>query len=89
MIQRRAVRRFGDAALIAPTPSISEAHALAASVSAAGWDGVQDVVVGDASLTVLVDAWDSDLDLLADLFAEIAPLAQPGRELITVEIPVV
>lgn len=72
----RTVRHFGDSALIADLHSLGMAHRLAASVTEADWSGVQDVVVGDGSVTILADPRKADLEALADELSEL-PLSPP------------
>ena len=85
----RPVQRFGDGALVAAVDSVGDAHALAAAV--AGWgsrSGVEDVVVGYRSVTVVVDPTAVDLDGLAEEFARIPVAAHRSVSAKHLEIPV-
>jgi KipI family sensor histidine kinase inhibitor len=61
MRQARTVVPFGDSALTAATVTQHEANALAASIRTWGWDGVEDVVAGYRSVTVIADPTITDL----------------------------
>ncbi len=84
----RDVRSFGDGALVAAVASVAEAHGLAAAVVGARWRGVEDVVVGYRSVTVVADPGVADTAALGDELARIpgaTPDPAPARR---VEIPV-
>jgi KipI family sensor histidine kinase inhibitor len=85
----RRVHPFGDGAVVAEVDSVSAAHGLAAAVEGApGWAGVEDVVVGYRSVTVVADPGVADLSALAD---ELARIPAPARDRSTTrrrEIPV-
>ena len=84
----RPVHPFGDCALVAEVDSTSDAHGLAATLSGAGWQGVEDVVVGYRSVTVVTDPAATDTAAVADELARmLVPARDPasGRRL---EIPV-
>ena len=85
MTALRPVRWFGDGALVADVATVADAHALAA-VLGRRWDrpGVEDVVVGYRSVTVVADPSWCDLPALADELAQI-PGATPGEARAVVE----
>jgi KipI family sensor histidine kinase inhibitor len=67
------VRSFGDSAIVAEVDSVSAAHGLAAAVeSAPGWAGVEDVVVGYRSVSVVADPGVADLAAMGEELARIA-----------------
>jgi len=74
----RDVRPFGDGALVAEVASAADAHGLAGTVSDAGWHGVEDVVVGYRSVTVVTDPAAVDIAAMGDELARI-PAATPDR----------
>jgi KipI family sensor histidine kinase inhibitor len=78
----REVRPFGDAAVVASTRTVHEAHALGRLAEQAAWRGVEDVVVGMNSVTVVVDARTADLEQVArslELLSPAASTAPPAR----------
>jgi len=74
----RDVRPFGDGALVAEVASAADAHGLAGTVSDAGWHGVEDVVVGYRSVTVVTDPAAVDIAAMGDELARI-PVATRDR----------
>ncbi len=84
----RDVRPFGDGALVAEVGSVAEAHGLAAAVSDAGWQGVEDVVVGYRSVTVVTDPAVTDTSALGEELARIPGSAPDPASTRRLEIPV-
>jgi KipI family sensor histidine kinase inhibitor len=82
------VRRFGDAAVVAEVDSVSEAHGLAASVAGAAWEGIEDVVVGYRSVTVIADPSLADLAALGEELSRIPARARDPATTRRTEIPV-
>jgi KipI family sensor histidine kinase inhibitor len=84
----RRVRPFGDIAFIVDTGSVDEAHRLAAAIGAETPPGVEDVIVGFRSVTVVADPMRADLDVLGPTLAAtaLAPDNQSATDL--VDIPV-
>jgi len=85
----RPVRAFGDTALVAEVESVAEAHALAAALARGpARPGVEDVVVGYRSVTVVADPTVAALEALEDELATTpapVPAGVAGR---VVEVPV-
>ena len=68
----RRVRPFGDGAVVAEVDSVSAAHGLAAALEAGpAWTGVEDVVVGYRSVTVVADPGVADLAAMGEELARI------------------
>ncbi len=89
MTAPRRVRRFGDGALVADVDSVGDAHGLAAAVSGAGgWHGVEDVVVGYRSVTVVADPTVTDLEAMAAELSRLPAAARHRGPRRQVEIPV-
>ena len=88
MRNSREVRRFGDSALIARVGSVGDAHRLAASLEDGAWEGVEDVIVGDRSVTVLADPRAADLESLLPELAALPLGVRHGRTPRTLEVPV-
>jgi allophanate hydrolase subunit 1 len=49
------VRPFGDTAVVVDLNSVDEAHGLAAAIGAGDEEGIEEVIVGFRSVTVVVD----------------------------------
>ena len=88
MTPARPVRLFGDSAVVIDVATVDAAHATAASVEGSAGLGVEDVIVGYRSVTVVVDPTVIDVAELARTLAvwEPAPPAVGRGHL--VEIPV-
>jgi KipI family sensor histidine kinase inhibitor len=84
----RPVARFGDGALVAAVGSVGEAHALAAAVSGVGWHGVEDVVVGYRSVTVVSDPSVADVAGMEEELSQLAAAPRPTTAPRRVDIPV-
>jgi len=85
---KRTLHRLGDRALVAEVDGYREAHRLASAVQGASWEGVEDVVVGYESVTVLVDPSVVDPEALAPELGAL-PLARAAeRSRKRVEVPV-
>jgi KipI family sensor histidine kinase inhibitor len=83
------VRRFGDGALVADVDSVEEAHSLAAAVSGApDWHGVEDVVVGYRSVTVVTDPSVADVGAMRDELARLDVVPHDSAPARRVDIPV-
>jgi KipI family sensor histidine kinase inhibitor len=83
------VCRFGDGALVAQVGSVAEAHGLAAAVrDAAAWPGVEDVIVGYRSVTVVADPSVADLAAMEQDLARVPESARDSSPARHVEIPV-
>src|SRR5665213_3164899 len=91
MTPARPVRHFGDSAVVIDVTSMEEAHAVAASIDGTASAGLEDVIVGYRSVTVVADPTVTDLTRLAETLASVASLA-PGVARLSagklVEIPV-
>jgi KipI family sensor histidine kinase inhibitor len=91
MTPARPVRHFGDSAVVIDVTSVEEAHAVAASIDGTASAGLEDVIVGYRSVTVVADPTVTDLTRLAETLASLASLA-PGVARLSagklVEIPV-
>lgn len=89
MTELRRVRRFGDGALVADVDSVGDAHGLAAAVSdAAGWPGVEDVVVGYRSVTVVAEPSATDIDAMAAELSRLPAAPRHRGPTRRIEIPV-
>jgi len=92
---RRAVTAFGDGALVLGVATTAEAHAAAellrGYVAGGGppWLGVEDVVVGSRSVTVIADPVAADLDAMAHALARLAPPPATGAPSRVAEVAVV
>jgi KipI family sensor histidine kinase inhibitor len=78
MTPARPVRLFGDSAVVIDVATVDEAHAMASSVegiarAGAAQTGIEDVIVGYRSVTVVCDPTVTDVALLAETAASIAP----------------
>ena len=76
----RRVRPFGDGALVAEVASAEEARRLAAAVEDRTGPGVEDVVVGYRSVTVVADPDTADMAAIAAALASDAPASAAGGE---------
>lgn len=85
----RNFRRFGDAAVQFSAPSTREAHGLAWAIEREQWAGVEEVVVGFQSVTVIADPTQLDLGELAARVALLAPADPDGLDARIIDIPVV
>ncbi len=84
----RPVRAFGDTAVIVDVGSVEEAHGLAAAIAAGDRHGIEDVIVGFGSVTVIADPTTTDVAAMGDLLASL-PASAPGPSTARrVEIPV-
>ncbi len=88
MTPARRVRAFGDSALVVDVASVDEAHGLAAFVDENHGDGVEDVIVGFRSVTVVADPLVTDMAALGDLLASSPPVSSGPSAARLVEIPV-
>jgi KipI family sensor histidine kinase inhibitor len=88
MTAGRPVRAFGDGALVVDVDGVDEAHQVAVVVGESGWPGIEDVIVGFRSVTVVADPTATDLAGLRDQVASLGPV--PGHRSTSrlVEIPV-
>jgi KipI family sensor histidine kinase inhibitor len=84
----RRVRPFGDTALIVDTDSVDEAHRMAAAIGAEAPAGVEDVIVGFRSVTVVADPVLVDLDVLSHTLARTTPAPENRSDADRVDIPV-
>jgi KipI family sensor histidine kinase inhibitor len=85
----REVTYYGDSGLILETGSAEEARRLAEAVGQAQIEGVEDLVVGERSLTVLVGPATLDMEALADELRRTSPAPDVAGRRRAVEIPVV
>ncbi|HXX88865.1 MAG TPA: carboxyltransferase domain-containing protein [Acidimicrobiales bacterium] len=95
MTAPRAVGRFADSGVVVETGSTDEAWALATALAHAGVTpggaGVEEVVVGFRSVTVILEPGAPDtvgVAALSDALASLAPAPRTDRERRTVQIPV-
>lgn len=88
MTDPRAVRQFGDSAVIAEVESFQEAHRLAESARTARWTGVEEVVLGYRTVTILTDPSQVDPKDLAGALASLAPAVRTTRRRRSVTVPV-
>jgi KipI family sensor histidine kinase inhibitor len=84
----RPVRPFGDGAVVAEVGSVSAAHGLATAVSAVDWPGIEDVVVGYRSVTVVANPDRAELGALQEQLACLPGTAPDSSSPRRVEIPV-
>ncbi len=84
----RHVRPFGDGAAVAEAGSAADAHGLATAVWAADWAGVEDVVVGHRSVTVIADPAATDMAAMAQDLARIRGVAPDPATTRHLDIPV-
>ncbi|HXW34701.1 MAG TPA: urea amidolyase family protein [Acidimicrobiales bacterium] len=68
------IRRFGDTALIVDLGDVEEAHSLGRAVSALAWRGVEDVIVGYGTVTIISDPLSADYDAQIDALERLAGL---------------
>ncbi len=88
MTSARPVRAFGDGAVVVDVDSVDDAHDLAAILQDGDHPGVEDVIVGFRSVTVVADPTVTDVVALAETLASTA-LSGPNRSIADrVEIPV-
>ena len=73
---------------MAEVGSVADAHGLAAAVSGADWPGVEDVVVGHRSVTVIADPAATDLAAMAHDLARIPGVAPDPATTRRLDIPV-
>lgn len=85
---RRPVTAFGDGGLVAEAGGLAGAHGLARACAAAAWPGVEEVVVGARTVTVVVDPDRADLDALGAELAGLAVAPAPDGPTRTVTLPV-
>jgi KipI family sensor histidine kinase inhibitor len=88
MTPRRPVRAFGDGAVVVDTDSVEEAHGLAAAIDDGDRRGIEDVVVGYRSVTVIADPTTTDVAALGDALSLIPAAPDSRRPGERVEIPV-
>jgi len=90
MTPARRVRLFGDSALVIDTTTVDDAHALAAAIDTGEWPGVEEVIVGFRSVTVVVDPTVSGADTgaLGHEFASLVAALAPASAGALVDIPV-
>jgi KipI family sensor histidine kinase inhibitor len=82
------MRPFGDSAVVVGTDSVDEAHGLAAALGDVDPPGIDDVIVGFRSVTVVADPTATDVAALGQALASMPP-APAGRSTAKlVEIPV-
>ena len=89
----RPVRAFGDTALLADVGSVAEAHAVAHALRQLDHEGeaprgVEEVIVGYRSVTVVADPMLADMDFLADALSRLEPAAEDVGRRRLVDIPV-
>jgi KipI family sensor histidine kinase inhibitor len=85
----RAIRRLGDTAFRVAAGDMREAHGLGWSIEQQAWPGVEEVVVGHRTVSVVADPVQVDLGELAGRAATL-PLSERAEQTPrTVEIPVV
>jgi KipI family sensor histidine kinase inhibitor len=85
---QRFVRRYGDSALFAETRDLDEAHGLARGLRASSLRGVEDVVVGEKTVTVIADLRVADFDLLVSQLATFRVEREPERAPRRIEVDV-
>ena len=84
----RPVRVFGDCAIVLEADSVHEAHGLAAAFNDSHQPGVEDVIVGFRSVTVVTDPTVTDVAVLGEAAARVAALAPGLSSNKLIEIPV-
>lgn len=85
----RRVRAFGDSGLVVELATVGEAHGLATAIVDRNWTGVEDVVVGYGTVTVVSDPTVVDVETLTGAVVSLpAPDGATGAGRV-VEIPVV
>jgi KipI family sensor histidine kinase inhibitor len=94
MNRELGVHLFGDTAVLAEVDSNDQAHRLGAAIGGSAWDGVEDVVVGFRSVTVVVDPELADVVTVAAAVRELATtelqarVTDERRVARTIDIPV-
>jgi len=83
----RPTRRFGDAAVVADLDTSRDALRLASAATAASWEGVEEVVVGHRSLTVVADPRVTDLEEIEAALRAMPLGSERSRSPRVVEIP--
>jgi KipI family sensor histidine kinase inhibitor len=84
----RPVRAFGDSAVVIDVDSVAEAHELAAAIDEAEMTGIEDVIVGFRSVTVVADPTATDISAQSAMLASIRTSPAPPSTVRLVEIPV-
>ena len=80
----RPVRLFGDGAVVVETDSVDDAHQLATALAALDHSGIDDVIVGYRSVTIVADPTHTDVAALAEICAALVP--GPGHRATGAEI---
>ena len=88
MTTARPVRTFGDGGAVAEVESLEEAHGLAGAVGHVREAGIDDVIVGHRSVTVVIDPAVTDLAAVTDLLATLVPVPADRATPRLIEIPV-
>jgi len=71
MTPLRPVRVFGDSAVVVDVDSVDDAHHLAATIETSGEPGIEDVIVGFRSVTVVADPTVTEAAALGDSLASV------------------
>ncbi len=87
MTPARSVRVFGDTAVVVDTATVGEAHALAATLATLDPVGVEDVIVGFRSVTVVADPDTCDMAALGVELASVTPASPDSSTVDLVEVP--
>ncbi len=88
MVAARATRQLGDTAIHVAASDMTEAHLLALAIRREHWAGVEEVVVGDRTVTVVADPLLAELDELAHRAARLATGPRSELSPKTVRLPV-
>lgn len=84
----RPVRPFGDGAVIVETDSVDDSHRLAAAIAALDVPGIDDVIVGYRSVTIVADPTATDVAALGETAATVVPGPGHRSTPAVVEMPV-
>jgi KipI family sensor histidine kinase inhibitor len=84
----RPVRPFGDGAVVVETDTVDDAHRLAAAIAALDARGIDDVIVGFRSVTVVADPTVTDVAALGRTAASLVPGPGHRATATVVEMPV-
>ena len=88
MTATRPVRPFGDGAVVVETDSVDDAHRLAAAIATLDAPGIDDVIVGLRSVTIVADPTTADVGALGETLASLVPGPAARSPATVVELPV-
>jgi KipI family sensor histidine kinase inhibitor len=86
--RRRPVRAFGDSAVVIDVDTVDEAHELAVAIDTGDRPGIEDVIVGFRSVTVVADPMVTDVIALGHALSALSTAGADRPPATLVEIPV-